>query len=592
VSRSPVQSCAEFRRIDELPRRTVSVDDDTIDRVSQMLLRPGLTVRRERFPGDPEALRLRPIQVQALLECAHLGGLLGPIRVGAGKTLISFLAPTICGAERPVLLVPAKLRGKTIAEYVEAARTWRVHPRLIVDSYNMQSRPDHAERLLAYWPDFLELDEAHALKSPQPAVTQRITKYVEAKRPRVVVLSGTLIRGDIKDAAHLSAWALGAGSPFPRTWRAQETWGAVLDQKREPAECTGREAGVLSRWADGSTIVADLRRGFRDRVASTPGVIATHDAGPDIPLTLERWTPSSTPELDAAVAELATTWQLPDGRDLEDPLRQTDALNTLALGFWYRWRVEPPARWLHTRRLWAWFVRQTITRTELDSVETVARACRAGTLDVPTIGELLTERDERQDADGVWWVKSDKPVRWDVDPTARISDAWAAVAPTFEPESETVWLTDTIAQQAAQWAKQTGGIVWTQFAPFGRALDALGVPYYGAGGLREGVMIERASGPICASIAANSEGRNLQKQWSRNLVTAVRAGKRSAAGLEQLIARTHRDGSTAESVHVSFMLVHEHQNVALAKVLNGARFLEQTTGQPQKLTIAVNATGV
>lgn len=597
MSRSPVQVCAEFKRIDALPRRVAAVDAHTVERVSAMMLRPGAVGA------------LRPIQVQALLECLQSGGMLGPIRVGAGKTLISFLAPTICGAQRPVLLVPAKLREKTIHEYVEAARTWRVHPRLTVDSYQMQSRADHAARMLDHAPDMLILDECHALKSPLPAVTRRITRYVErgcsahedkdprcaecvARVIRVVPLSGTLIRADIRDAAHLAAWALGAGSPFPRTWTALETWGAAMDQKRDPGEHAA-DAGVLLRWAKGDT-VSDVREGFRDRVRQTPGVIATTDAGPEIPLVLERWSPASSPEIDRAVEQLAATWQLPDGRDIEDPLRQTDALNTLALGFWYRWRVEPPKRWLHTRRLWAWFVRQTIAarRYQLDSVEQVARACRDGAIPVPTIAELLEEREERCDHRGIWWTKSDKPVPWDVDPTAPIATAWRDVAPTFEPESEARWFDDSVAQQAARWAQETGGIVWTQFGPFGRRLDDLGVPYYGAGGLRAGVMIERASGPVAASVAANSEGRNLQSQWSRSLVTSVRGGRQSAAGLEQLIARTHRDGQTSESVRVAFMLVHEHQSVAFASVLNGARYLEQTTGQPQKLTIATNATGI
>lgn len=605
MTRSAVQRCSEWKRIDALPRRAAGVDDATIDALTAALLRPGAVGR------------LRSIQAQALLEVLQHGGLLGPIRVGGGKTLITFLAPTVLGAQRPVLLVPAKLRDKTIHEYVEAQRTWLVHPRLGIDSYEMQSRPDHAQRMLDHDPDCLICDECHKLKSPTPAVTRRITRFIQrgcathetrtrgcrahaattdgcdacaaarcaacdARRVFVIMLSGTLIRSGIRDCAHLSDWALGASSPIPRTWNALETWSAVLDQRRDPDDDVSKEAGALLRWSDG-TSVEDVRQGFRDRVRQSPGVIATYDAGPDIPLVIDAWTPPADPEITAAVAAVADAWQLPDGRDLEDPLRRCDALNTLALGFWYRWRVEPPTRWLHTRRLWAWFVRQTIKRTELDSVESVARAVRAGAVVAPMISTILDEREPGT---------RDPPV-WDVEHDRTIAESWHDTAPTFEPETEVVWYSDARVRGAAAWAQATGGIVWTEFPPFGRALDAAGVPYYGAGGLRAGVMIERAPvGPVAASVRANSEGRNLQHQWCRNLITSMRGGRACAAEQEQLLARTHRDGQPADAVHASIMLAHEHQIEAFARTLNGARFLEQTSGQPQKLTLATNATGV
>lgn len=569
MSRSPIQACAEWKRINALPRRTVEITEEVIDRVTATLLRPGAVGR------------LRPVQVLALLEVLACGGLLGPIRVGAGKTLITFLAPTLLGAERPVLLVPAKLREKTVREYVEASRTWLVHPRLQVDSYEMQSRVDHAERMLAHAPDVLILDEAHRTKSADAAVTRRVTRYVTERRPKVIAVSGTLIRADVRDVAHLADWALGEGSPVPRTWTALETWGALLDQRRDPGERPGREAGVLARWcASPDPTIAEIREAFRDRVNATPGVISTTDAGPDVPLVLERWAPPVPPDVADALAELARTESLPDGRDIEDPLALTRARNELALGFWYRWKIQPPKRWLHTRRLWAWFVRQTCRSTELDSVEHVAQACAAGTVAVPTIGQILADREEN-------------PHAWDVDHTAPIYEAWKIVRPTFEPQTEPVWITTEIAEAAAQWARDNRGIVWCAHATFGHRLDSLGVTYYGAGGLdRAGRMIEAGSGPIAASVKANAEGRNLQRQWSRNLVTALSRGRASAAECEQLIARTHRDGTPAELVTVAIMLAHEHQIEALESTLNGARFLEQTTGQPQKLTIAVNATGI
>ena len=572
MARNPVQRCPEWRRIDALPRRAPpSIDAATIATLSAALLRPGATGA------------LFPIQSAALLSIAETGGLLGPIQVGEGKTLISFLAGTVLGAARPVLLVPAKLREKTVREYVAAHRTWLVHPRLLVDSYEMQSRADHAKRLADHAPDVLILDEAHRLKNPRAAVTRRVARYLRERSAagdpvRVIVLSGTLIRGTVRDAAELSSWALAEGSPLPRTYHALEAWDYVLDQRRPPEEDVRREAGALAGWATG-TAVDELRDGVRRRIIETPGVIASLSTGPAASLVLEAWTPAPPAILTDAIADLQRSGALPDGRDVEDPLRMVAALNTLALGFWYRWRVLPPSRWAHTRRLWAKFVRAVCARGEHDSVEEVARACRAGSIKVPTCGALLRQLD------GGAGDAAYSPARWDVDHDAPIGQAWHDVRPTFEPETEAVWLTDTVARAAVAWAQETGGIVWTRHAAFGRVLERLGLPYYGARGGREGVPIEDAQGPCAASIASNSEGRNLQR-WAYSLHTDLRTGKASAAECEQLIARTHRTGQTADTVTIAVYLSHAHQTGALDSTMNGAAFLARLTGQQQKILIA------
>jgi len=66
-------------------------------------------------------------------------------------------------------------------------------------------------------------------------------------------------------------------------------------------------------------------------------------------------------------------------------------------------------------------------------------------------------------------------------------------------------------------AKESGGSYFRQLG-----LDA------------KGTFIEDADGPIIASVAANSEGRNLQGKWCDNLLTACPA---DAEKLEQVIGR-------------------------------------------------------
>ena len=93
----------ELRRIEALPRREWSAEEAAE-------LATELTAALKTPKGT---MSLRPVQATALAEVGMRGGLFGIIRVGAGKTLISMLSANVAEAERPALLIPAKLVAKT-----------------------------------------------------------------------------------------------------------------------------------------------------------------------------------------------------------------------------------------------------------------------------------------------------------------------------------------------------------------------------------------------------------------------------------------------------------------------------------------------
>ena len=113
---SPPQDTGELRRILALPRRQHTDADRArfVEALSATLRKPGGT------------MTLWPVQATALFEIASCDGAYLPIRVSGGKTLISLLAPTVLGAARPLLIVPAKLVEKTRRDWRRLAAHWKI----------------------------------------------------------------------------------------------------------------------------------------------------------------------------------------------------------------------------------------------------------------------------------------------------------------------------------------------------------------------------------------------------------------------------------------------------------------------------------
>jgi hypothetical protein len=258
---------------------------------------------------------------------------------------------------------------------------------------------------------------------------------------------------------------------------------------------------------------------------------------------------------------------LPNGEECLDGLEVHRHARELACGFYSVWDPPPPADWYQARKTWGKCVRKGIKARWCNTEVEARTACES----------WGTQRFQ---------VKRDDLVIIErVDPV-EARDAWFAIRDTFKPNPVPVWLSTKTLETCAQWARKVkSGIIWTQHVPFGERLEAdHGIPYYREKGLdRRGRYIEQASGVICASVAANGTGRNLQHQWSRNLIVSpFGSGERN----EQLLGRTHRPGTVADVVEADMLIgCHEHVS-ALRRARVRAAAIEQLTDTPQKLCYA------
>jgi hypothetical protein len=546
----------EIKRIAALPRRAWS-DEAAADLAA-------LLTRELKTPTG--TMSLRPVQAVALYEAMECGGLFGPIRVGGGKTLLSFLLPLVLEAKRPILLLPAALIEKTWVDRKRLAEHWRLPTNLQVISYESLGLVQSADKLEYIRPDLIEADEGHKLKNHHAGRTRRVTRYMrEHPETRFAVFSGTVMTASIRDFGHLLRWALKGGAPIPATDDEVDAWAEALDERvnplgrRQPGSLL--ELGPAEEARDETT---RARRVFQSRLLETRGVVASPRADgvacslrvsaleyEPAPITHQHVANMRYGIKDATGDYTVLPWSTPDGWTFSQATEFRMYLRQLALGFHGIWRPRPPPEWVAARRNWAVFCREILGRSRtLDTELQVVQAVDAGRLETPTLA------------------------------------AWRAVRDTFKIQPEDVWHDDTALQACARWMDKYKGICWTEHVFFGRRLAQLtGSTYYGANGLSdrgESITNVKAGRAIIASVQANATGRNLQ-MFSANLITSCPPGP---AVVEQLIGRTHRDGQEADEVTVDVLLGCREHHDAFNRALDGARAAADTIGHDQKLLLA------
>lgn len=531
-----VHESEDFKRIYNLPRKQYS---ENIIKTIQKELSKVLS-RNDKT--------LLAIQAVALFELSKMNGLLGPIPVGGGKTLISLLAPIVTGAKRPLVLMPASLIEKTKKERDEYAKDFYVPYHIHFQSYESLGRVSNDTYLTDLKPDLIVADEAHKVKNPKAAVTRRLKRYMKANPETVFApLSGTIVNRSLLDVAHLSHWALDEKSPLPIKVSDLLDWAACVDHftnRQRP------KPGALTYFSNGSNRIEDVRKGVRDRIVESPGVVSFAGDTADCSLQINRVTFPAPKEIQSAIKNLRDTWETPDEWPLMCALDIMRHASELALGFFYRWNPRPPDDWLRARKAWASFVREVISRSRtLDSPHAVALACTQGKLDDTIYNE------------------------------------WRLIRDTFVPNQEAVWVSDYAIKECVKWInKHESGIVFTSHVEFGEVLSRVsGRPYYGRQGkTKEGEYIEDGDGVVIASSQSNREGRNLQK-WNRALVVNPDSTGKT---WEQLMGRLHRTGQQADEVIFDvFSLCSEHER-AWNEAKSKADMIERTIGNKQKLNYA------
>lgn len=581
-----VQHSAELERILSLPvRRLEDYDGPALS----AYLTPYLVTPY----GAQTGAKLRPIQAIALWESMHLGGAFCAMPVGAGKTLVSWLLPTVMQARRPLLIIPAKHRKKTEGDFREISRSWvQSRPPMQIRSYSELSVVQHANDLacdcdepcscnVGYRPDLIVLDEAHKAKSHLAAVVKRLSRYMRKfPHTRVVVMTGTIHRKSLKDINHLLSWTLKEGAPIPLTRRDLEDWCDALDDKSNPNARTMRPGAILqlSRFMsanDENEAESDdpdaeddydapvdhyelktARLAFRARLQQTPGVIVTDDSDCDQPLTIDFEVCQEDSILDEAFRNFRTMYVTPDGWPLTDGLSVYRHGTELGCGFYYAWDPRPPDEWLQARKAWALFVREVIQ----DSQDTAR--------------PLDTEG-------AVALAYAEHPVHRE----------WKAIKPTFEPNSVPVWLSASPMHSVYWWYKrQTEPVlIWVKHREVGRALSQmLGLRYYAA----KGCALDERGKPILSeyvrdadktkshivSIDSISDGQNMQA-WRRSLVVGM---PKAATIVEQMLGREHRSGQD-RPVYATILVCSGDTLRAVSGAMSEAQSVRHRLGHTQKI---------
>ena len=541
------------------------------------------------------ARELLDTQVWALHEIRDVGGLLGPISVGDGKTLLDLLAPMVIPDCRvAVLLIPPQLRAQlSLVDWSFYGQHWELpnlgsgtwfvpgRPMLHVVAYSELSSARNTDILERIRPDLVIADEAHLIRNATAARTKRFRRYFAAHpETRLCCWSGTLTTKSIRDYAHLAALALGEGSPAPLHWPTVEEWAGAIDPSDWPSDIG--DLRQICRPGE------HVREGYRRRLLDTRGVVgSTGVQSCPASLTLSERKTVSPQEVAQHLGALYGTWTRPDGEELTNALDVHRCAKEISSGFFYHWiwprgeSLEVREKWLQVRKEWHCEIREKLkTAREF--------------LDSPL---LLTEAAIRWE-DGYAYIRRDPhgreleraviPPHTASGPRPTWKSAtwlrWREVRDTAKPETEGVWIDEWLANDAADWCSAETGICWYEHDFFGQRVAEIScLPIYGAGKeAAEELLRVTGDHSIIASIRANSVGKNLQ-MFSRNLVANLPS---NGATWEQLLGRTHRQGQLADEITVD---LYQHTAAlveALQKAKMQAQYIQDTIGGSQKLNQA------
>lgn len=486
-------------------------------------------------------------------------GLFLPVTVGGGKTLLGALLGTVMGYEPHEVVVLC--RPNLIAE---AARELELyHEQFVFEdpvylSYKILSDTDSGSLLWQLAPKLIIADEAHALKHPRAARTNRFVKYMRMRRDvRFVAMSATFTNASVQEYAHLAYLALGDYSPLPIVWPTLESWSRVVDvnPKQPPTKQDWHSLmPLIEKFGPNDDedlpLYKQARHAFGERLRLTPGVVVTDGDSYDGEIEVADWLPVVPSGITDAMDLLKDEGVLPNGTIVEDP---PSKLLQLSQGFYYfpDWPGEPDLEWLYAKREWEQQLRAFKAKGKLglDSDALIRRALIAGD---ERIQKYLSLR-----------------VAW---------EQWQEHAHKAPPPQGVEWISTSILEQALEFAETNGPmLIWGSYGAVFDKFEELGA-----------YVTPKAERPAAGALAvvssySHSTGLNLQHDWANNLVMAPS----SNGGLwQQLMGRTARLGQKADVVR---FWVGQHTGelrAAFKTAKKKAEYIQSTQQLQQKLLSA------
>lgn len=531
-----VGATSEFYRVANLPPRYYASEED-IEKVSAYFRRRDYNERGRRN-------MLKQLQVETLVTLYQLGGCFANLRVGAGKTLTTLLAPLMVGALRPVLICPAALRDNVTYQCGVHAHDWKII-RPIVYSYEQIGSPSGLTTLFETRPDLVMLDEGHKARNLRAAVTRRVAAYLKQVRPKTLILSGTLITSDLMDYWHLLIWALGDKAPVPLSREEGEVWATALEGGDAPKK-QQTELGVLNSFPEG----------YYAHMRTRSGVITSSGSDCNATIVESYFDLKVNQQTQAHIAEVAATKLRPDGEPLDDP-QVPMCLQQLALGFYYIWDPLPPDWWRYPRKTWFAYVRELIDMDipGLDSICMVERFLDRG-VDVKELGTdigrvLLSE--------------------------------WRKVKNLFKPNHVPIWTDKDATRKLLAIPESSKSIIWSGFRYHGQELARVsGLPYYGGG---SDIRQAKPGEPLIASLRAHGTGAHLAA-WEESVVSMTSPGN---TFWEQLIGRLHRTGQEHDTVIFKIIQSIPYHGESMMRARNEAADVAEAQKAEQKLLLTTKA---
>lgn len=573
-----------------------------------------------------------PIQAWALYEMGIVGGCIGSIVVGGGKTILNILSIFSLGVRTALVLIPSNLLKQFWSDYQLLAEHFTVPsvyveginrgreipgmPKIYVLPYGLLSRPGRSAYIDDLKPEAIICDEADKLADIRGSATARrvLRYYVDRPTTKFAGWTGSLSDKKIAEYSHLVVMALKDNAPVPHDPQEVTHWGMALDVCDQPAE-----AGALRALMNPEEFMLDdetkaVRRAFGRRLADTLGIVTTSENEVEVTDTIgtvkgsvievvvtERPAPLIPARVSMAL-DFARGFVRPDkelgfspgNEELESPMEKARTIAEIAAGIMNVWEFPPTDKdrkrfvplsqggvpqenriideWYEIRAPWNKAVRSQCLNgvPHMDSPFLCEQAAARyyGDLETPACPADVDPR--------AWDLKHP---RW----PASEYPAWRDIKRLVKPQAVAKRIDPYLVKDAAKWATDNLGIVWYSLVEFGKWVsEESDLPMHGGGPkAEENLKREKGDRSIIASIDSHGRGRNgLQFLFAEQLMAQVPA---SARRWEQLLGRLIRRGQRSGDVMTWIYLHIPELRASVDQALRKSEYVEDTLRMRMKL---------